>query len=108
MSELFPRALLVEAFPNSPRMVSAFEKLGDAIESAQATIARIQADADSIILSGYQPRSAILDALSDLAASQGAIEQTAAGAFTIRPIDNDADTASLLSRARADTLYTPL
>lgn len=94
-----PRSLLVQAFPDNPRLRAQMETVLDLVDSINAQAADLQTQLDAISTGGidFQPLSDILTAISGLPSQIGAIEMKPDGIATIRPIDGT-DSSSLVSR----------
>jgi len=111
MSQI-PRDLLARAFPNMPRLWAAFEDQADKvyvehdarISDTETKLGEVDGAVAAVTSGRVQPANPLLDAISALPDTPGAIEQVATGVIGVRPIDA-ADTHSLLSRAIADTRY---
>jgi hypothetical protein len=98
------RALLAQAFPDSPRLRSELESafdlvdtLRDQADSLEASLADVAAQIGADI---FQPQNALLSALSVLPSETGAVVLTGPDTPDIRPIDST-DDASLISRGGA-------
>jgi hypothetical protein len=107
------RDLIVQAFPQQPRMQAAFEALVNDAEAATArlttaleAISGLSGGAGDILseLASKQPHNDTLDAISILGPDPGVLEQIQAGIFAVRPIDA-ADVKSLVTRELGDSRW---
>jgi hypothetical protein len=102
-----PRSLLVQAFPDNPRLRNQMEAVLNLVDSIGTQATELQTQLNTIAselgAGEFQPLSAMLSELAALPNKAGAVELTNAGSATVRSIDG-ADPASLLSRGQFYTL----